>query len=906
MIRARHLLSLAALAVLIPFAGPANADEAVAVNVLDGNPDRIVIEYEFGEFTSRTVRIDGRPFIEVYLEGESVKKELGAPALPDVSRSVIIPDDARMAVRVLEGRYYETKDIDVAPSKGILYRDVNPDDVPYTFGRTYATNAFYPGELATLREPHILRDYRGIAVTVHPFQYNPVTRVLRVYTSMTIEVTAVGKDRVNVLKRRPQPRALSLAFHQLYESHFINYNMEGRYDPLDEMGDMLIICHDAWLGNIQPFADHKNSIGITTSVVGVSTIGNNSAAIKNYIQGVYDTSDLAFVLLVGDDAQVRSYQLGGSASDPTYSKLEGGDDYPDIMVGRFSAESPGDVDTQVQRSIDYENMPATEQDWFWKGMGVASNQGAGIGDDGESDDQHQDNLRLLLLGYGYTEVDQIYDPYGTAQMVSNGLNAGRGMVNYTGHGWPQGWGSTGFDNNAVNALQNDNMLPVITSVACNTGQFDDYTCFGEAWLRATHNGQPTGGVGFYGSTISQSWAPPMQMQDEYIDLYVAEFYKSWGTYCYAGSCSMMDDYGSSGVNEFNYWTIFGDPSLCVTGTVMPPTGMKVGPGKGLNSEGPNGGPFTPESMIYTLTNYDPTPLDYTVSKIADWIDLDSTGGTIPVGGYVEVTVSISDAANDMGNGHYEDIVEFTNTTNHDGDTTRVVTLDIGVPMPVHVYSMDSDPGWAMSGQWAFGQPTGQGGTQHGYPDPTGGATGVNVCGVNLSGDYSTTPGGPYYLTTGAIDCAELTKVQLHFQRWLNTDYQPYVYATLDVSTDGVNWESLFNNGGNEIAENSWSEHVYDLSAIADNQPTLYLRWGYEIGSGAYAYSGWNIDDVAIWGVEPTPDCPCDINGDGVVNTEDLLILLGNWGGSGDGDVDNNGVVNTADLLALLADWGECP
>ena len=63
---------------------------------------------------------------------------------------------------------------------------------------------------------------------------------------------------------------------------------------------MLIICHDAWIANMQPFVDHKNAIGITTTIVGVSTIGNDSVAIKNYIQGVYDTSDLAFVLLVGD------------------------------------------------------------------------------------------------------------------------------------------------------------------------------------------------------------------------------------------------------------------------------------------------------------------------------------------------------------------------------------------------------------------------------------------------------------------------------------------------------------------------------------------------------------------------------------------------------------------------------
>ena len=49
----------------------------------------------------------------------------------------------------------------------------------------------------------------------------------------------------------------------------------------------------------------------------------------------------------------------------------------------------------------------------------------------------------------------------------------------------------------------------------------------------------------------------------------------------------------------------------------------------------------------------------------------------------------------------------------------------------------------------------------------------------------------------------------------------------------------------------------------------------------------------------------DVNGDGVVNTEDLLMLLAAWG-SCEGcpeDINGDGIVNTADLLILLANWG---
>lgn len=54
-------------------------------------------------------------------------------------------------------------------------------------------------------------------------------------------------------------------------------------------------------------------------------------------------------------------------------------------------------------------------------------------------------------------------------------------------------------------------------------------------------------------------------------------------------------------------------------------------------------------------------------------------------------------------------------------------------------------------------------------------------------------------------------------------------------------------------------------------------------------------------------CPGDINDDRVVNTSDLLILLGEWGQpDSPADVDGDGDVDTSDLLMLLAAWGACP
>ncbi|MDY7109091.1 MAG: hypothetical protein SYC29_10700 [Planctomycetota bacterium] len=64
-----------------------------------------------------------------------------------------------------------------------------------------------------------------------------------------------------------------------------------------------------------------------------------------------------------------------------------------------------------------------------------------------------------------------------------------------------------------------------------------------------------------------------------------------------------------------------------------------------------------------------------------------------------------------------------------------------------------------------------------------------------------------------------------------------------------------------------------------------------------------VDNIMIWGIGES--CPADFDGNGVVDTADLLFLLGCWG-TECGDVNGDGTTNTADLLELLGAWGECP
>jgi PKD repeat protein len=129
------------------------------------------------------------------------------------------------------------------------------------------------------------------------------------------------------------------------------------------------------------------------------------------------------------------------------------------------------------------------------------------------------------------------------------------------------WGTTGFSNTNVNALTNQGKLPFIWSVACVNGEFMNGTCFAEAWLRATNNGQPTGAIAFLGSTINQSWNSPMAGQDEMTDILVESYpnniKRTFAGLSINGCMHMIDEYGTDGANMADTWTVFGDPSIIV-------------------------------------------------------------------------------------------------------------------------------------------------------------------------------------------------------------------------------------------------------------------------------------------------------------------------------------------------------
>ena len=154
---------------------------------LSSNIETTELEFHLSGYSLTPVETPWGEQFKIETEGGSSITIEGTPDLDQVFSSIIIPDNALMNLEVVSSSYIEIEDIEVAPSKGNFSRMINPSDVVFVQGETYLEDGFFPGKLADLREPYILRDFRGQTVTFKPFSYDFQRKVLRVYTHIKVK-----------------------------------------------------------------------------------------------------------------------------------------------------------------------------------------------------------------------------------------------------------------------------------------------------------------------------------------------------------------------------------------------------------------------------------------------------------------------------------------------------------------------------------------------------------------------------------------------------------------------------------------------------------------------------------------------------------------------------------------------
>jgi murein tripeptide amidase MpaA len=162
-------------------------------------------------------------------------------------------------------------------------------------------------------------------------------------------------------------------------------------------------------------------------------------------------------------------------------------------------------------------------------------------------------------------------------------------------------------------------------------------------------------------------------------------------------------------------------------------------------------------------------------------------------------------------------------------------------------------------------------------------------------------GGTTTLTSPVLNASNPNSF-VSYRRWYsnnqgaapNADSMP-VQISGDGGTTWVLLEDVSENA------NAWVEKTFRVADFITPSANMRIRFqARDLGAGSVVEAG--VDFVRVLTVG-CPTRPEDLDGNGVVDSADLTIILNNWGNPGVGDLNGNGVVESGDLASLLSAWG---
>ncbi len=294
----------------------------------------------------------------------------------------------------------------------------------------------------------------------------------------------------------------------------------------------LVITTEELAHLFAPYCEYKTSRGLKTAVRTTEWIERNYPGrdlpekIRNLIIDYYQTRGLVYVLLAGDNRQVPSRRIevavGGEAgSIPTdlyFGDLdyswdsnhnnrfgEMGDSvdlYADVFVGRASVDNTAQVLNFINKVQTFENNPdpgyikrsLLPSGWLWRSIGY---HGKFVNDS---------IARITPLDW----TDRKMENPGGARVVADSFDNGFLIFDPAGHGNESGVydedGTPIYTTSFAGRQTNNRRFTIITSLACNPGNFEAEDCLAEVTLNC-----PDGGAVGVMMNSRYGWGTPPAM-----------------------------------------------------------------------------------------------------------------------------------------------------------------------------------------------------------------------------------------------------------------------------------------------------------------------------------------------------------------------------------------------------------
>jgi hypothetical protein len=134
-------------------------------------------------------------------------------------------------------------------------------------------------------------------------------------------------------------------------------------------------------------------------------------------------------------------------------------------------------------------------------------------------------------------------------------------------------------------------------------------------------------------------------------------------------------YAVAGYDLCTGWGTPAGQSL-IAAVAGPADSLDISPSTGFTAEGAVGGPFSPSSQIFALSNASSSSLTWSLINVPDWLIAQPAGGVLSASAMTNVAVTLSAAASNLGAGVYTSNLTFTNLTTHVGQS-QTFSLQIG-------------------------------------------------------------------------------------------------------------------------------------------------------------------------------------------------------------------------------------
>ncbi len=217
---------------------------------------------------------------------------------------------------------------------------------------------------------------------------------------------------------------------------------------------------------------------------------------------------------------------------------------------------------------------------------------------------------------------------------------------------------------------------------------------------------------------------------------------------------------------------------------------------------------------------------------------------------------------------------------------------------------ETDQGWfvfgsATAGHWQRGVPAGFGDRG----DPVTDADGSGAAYLTENGPGNTdVDNGDTVLLSPAFDATGDGDAHLEYFIWFSNDLGTNIDDVLVIELSPDNGGVWLPVETIDASTFGWERRLVRIADIAEPQSAMRLRViASDLGAPSVVEAGFDGFRVVRFECN-TAAIPADINGDGVVNGVDLLILLSNWQGPGATDLNGDGATDGLDLLILLSNW----